>query len=173
MLLFLDFDGVLHHFFPLPGVSEEVNGLFYYRPRFENAVRRASCPIEIVISSTWRNKKSLDEIKAMFSPDVAAMIIGATPKVGPGNGDGARHVEVTAWLEQNGRAGEHWVGIDDFPALYKPGDAVVACHDCFSQRETSLLLDAIMDPADFALRHPVKHASGPQLLDPPPVRNAP
>lgn len=48
-----------------------------------------------------------------------------------------------------------WVGIDDSPFLYRSGAAVVACHDQFGVRETALLLEAVRDPAAFALNYPV------------------
>lgn len=166
MILFLDFDGVLHRFFPLD--QGEENAHFYFVPPFEAAVRQAQGPVDIVIASTWRRKFSLDALKAHFSPDIAARIVGATPTVGSGNGPGARQVEVEAWLEAHGRQGEAWVGIDDFPELYAEDAAVVACHDQFADREAELLLEAIADPAAFAQAHPNRHQSG--FVLPPALR---
>lgn len=164
MLIFLDFDGVLHPFFPLPGQSDTENALFSSVKRFEQAVRRSPVPIEIVIASTWRNRESLFELRAHFARDIADKIIGVTPKVGAGNGPGARQAEVEAWLEQNNRQGEPWVGVDDYVELYAPGAAVVCCHDKFDDRETGLLLEAVADPVAYAQKYPVIHATEKKII---------
>lgn len=153
--LFLDFDGVLHHFFPLPGNTDEQNAKFAFLPAFEAAVRQSPRPVQIIISSTWRRTKTLSELRALFSADIADLITDVTPAQGLGNGPGARHAEVVAWMGSRNRLGQPWVGIDDFPELYRPGDTVVACRDRFGEREASLLLEAIADPLGFAQRHPV------------------
>lgn len=153
MLYFLDFDGCLHRFFPI-SKDDPMDALFAYVPQFEEAIRQ--CPnAEIVISSSWRHKYSLEEMKKHFSPDVQEMIIDVTPKIGAGASPGARSDEVNLWLRQNGRVGQAWIGIDDYPSLYKTGDAVVACQDQFDERETALLLEATKDPHAFAKKYPV------------------
>lgn len=152
--LFLDFDGVLHHFFPMPGESDEQNAKFAFLPAFEAAVRQSPRPVQIIISSTWRRAKTLSELRALFSPDIAGLITDVTPVLGLGNGPGARHAEVVAWMESKNRFGQPWVGIDDYPELYLPGDAVVACRDEFSSHEAGLLLEAIADPVLFGQLHP-------------------
>jgi hypothetical protein len=157
MLFFLDFDGVIHHFFPLPDFSDAENAHFYYLPALEAALRLCPDP-EIVIASSWRNSHTLDDIRAHFSPDIAACIIGATPKVGAGTGDGARQVEVEAWLEGAGRKSSPWVAIDDMPNLYSPGSAVVACPDRFGPEQAVALIEAATDPAAFAIKHPIRNA---------------
>lgn len=163
ILFFLDFDGVLHPHFPLADLPDEENQHFFYLPVFETAARQCG-EYEIVISSTWRNKHTLNEIRQLFSPDVAARIVGATPAVGRGNGPGARQVEVEAWLEAQGRQNDPWIGIDDYPELYNAGAAVVACHDGFRQRETDLLLEAARDIKAFAERYPVNSGRSEKLI---------
>jgi hypothetical protein len=163
ILFFLDFDGVLHPFVPLAHLSDEENAHFSSLPAFE-AAARACGEYEIVISSTWRKNHSMDEIRRLFSPDVAARILGGTPAIDSGNGDGARQAEVEAWLKENGRQGDPWIGIDDYPQLYRPGAAVVVCHDGFRERETALLVEAAKDPARFAERHPVSRKPDDERL---------
>ena len=159
----LDFDGVLHPFFPLPDLTDEQNAHFACRPAFEETVRQ--CPnLLLVISSSWRNKYSLAELRGFFSPDIAERIIGKTPAIGAGNGDGGRQAEVEAWLEQNGRAGHKWIGIDDHAPLYLPGATVVQCNDGFGDRETALLLEAARDPEGYAIRYPVRGNSGEKKI---------
>lgn len=168
VLLFLDFDGVLHHFFPMAGVSDEENERFYYRPAFEAAIRDLPVPVEIVVASTFRNKYDIDQLRQFFSPDIARKIVGVTPSADVarkilgiednGNGDngpGTRQVEVEAWLKRAGRAEHPWVAIDDFPTLYTTA-AVVACQDKFDQHETALLAEAVADPHAFARKYPIQ-----------------
>ena len=160
---FLDFDGVLHPFFPLPDLSDEENAHFSSLPRFEAVVRQ--CPnLMLVISSSWRNKYSLEELRSFFSPDIAQRIIGTTPAIGAGNGDGGRQVEVEAWLEQHGFTDRPWIGIDDYAFLYSPGAVVVQCNDQFAERETALLLRALEDPIEYEAAHPVRGSTGEKKI---------
>ncbi|MBC3871856.1 HAD domain-containing protein [Undibacterium oligocarboniphilum] len=73
MILFLDFDGFLH---PEPCYDDKQ--LFCCLPRLENVLRDFQI-VQTVISSTWREKRSLDELKVFFAADIAPRIIGATP----------------------------------------------------------------------------------------------
>jgi hypothetical protein len=164
MLIFLDFDGVLHPFFPLPGLSDAENAHFSSVRGFEQAIRRSPEPIEIVIASTWRNKENLFELRSHFARDIASKIIGVTPRVGSGSGPGARQREVEAWLEANNRQGEPWIGVDDYPELYDAGATVVCCHDKFDDRETALLLEAVADPVAYAEKYPVTHSTEKKIV---------
>ena len=158
MIYFLDFDGCLHRFFPLEGEDEASNALFAFVPQFEEAIRacKKECgKVEIVVSSSWRHKYSLEQMKQNFSSDIQEMMIGVTPKIGAGASSGARQDEVELWLRQQGRTGEPWIGVDDYPQLYKEGATVVACCDQFAERETQLLLEATKDPKAFAQKYPV------------------
>ena len=119
MILFLDFDGVLH---PEPCYQEAQ--LFCYLPRLENVLRDFQ-EVQIVISSTWRDKRSLTDLKAFFSEDIADRIIGTTPNwrevseimdtIGY-----QRHAEIEGWLRLSGRPWLSWLAIDDKPYLFKP-----------------------------------------------------
>ena len=71
--LFLDFDGVLH-----PEFCHESRH-FSCLPFFEQ-VLRATADIDVVVSSTWRQQYSLDELRSRFSTDVAHRVIGVTPE---------------------------------------------------------------------------------------------
>lgn len=158
MLLFLDFDGVLHPFFPSADLTDEENQHFSYLPCFEDAIRTSPLfeQIEIVISSTWRLNRSIEEIKAFFSPDIAQKILGGTPQVTKEDGaDGARLIEVEAWLEQNKREHEDWIGIDDNVYLYAQPACVVKCMDRFKETEYTNLQEALKDPHLWAEKHPV------------------
>ncbi|WP_342133673.1 HAD domain-containing protein, partial [Hydrogenophaga sp. OTU3427] len=72
MILFLDFDGVLH-----PEFSHESRH-FCCLPVLEQVVRQLQ-DCEVVISSTWRLDFPLDRLREKFSSDLAARVVGATP----------------------------------------------------------------------------------------------
>ncbi|OUM04508.1 HAD domain-containing protein [Variovorax sp. JS1663] len=128
MILFLDFDGVLHpegegH---LPNDGTD----FCFLPRLE-ALLRDFPHVGIVVSSTWRERLSLDELRSFFSPDIGARIIGATP---PPRRDPAGYVharregEICAWLEAHGGVDQPWVALDDAEWQFdRHVDHLVAC----------------------------------------------
>lgn len=161
--LFLDFDGVLHRFFPVKGETDAGNAHFAFLPAFEAAVCACDRPVRIVITSTWRNKYSLAELRNRFSPDIAALIVGVTPRVGDGKGAGGRLAEVQQWLADHQIEDAIWVGIDDYPELYRPGVPVVACQDHFTQHEHDLLLEAVRDPQGYAARYPCPDVDDGQI----------
>lgn len=114
MVLFLDFDGVLH---PLDRRDE----LFSCLPLFEQTVRQFP-DLDIVISSSWRVDHSLEELRAVFTADIAARIVGETPY----HTDGftaeryGRESEIRAWLHQFGRESEPWLALDDSDWMFSP-----------------------------------------------------
>lgn len=120
MILFLDFDGVLH-----PEINYREEELFSKIPLFEKVLRNFP-NVDIVISSTWRLNHGLEELKSKFSPDIARRIIDVTPVyadlpelhlvIGPFQ----RHVEIEGWLRQAQRIWEPWLALDDKPYLFKP-----------------------------------------------------
>ena len=70
--LFMDFDGVTH---PEPCFKDT---MFCQLPFIEEVIREFQ-PVEIVISSSWREHYSLCELQDMFSPDIGRRIVGMTP----------------------------------------------------------------------------------------------
>ena len=113
MILFLDFDGVLHPQYDGQQVPSDV--AFCHLPRFE-AVMRCFPNVEIVISSTWREQFELNTLRARFSPDIALRIIGVTPLSADmltANEPKIRECEIISWLQVNNRQGEEWIAIDD------------------------------------------------------------
>jgi hypothetical protein len=71
----LDFDGVLH---PEPCSQENV---LCRLPFVEDVLRDYLEHIEIIMSSRWRMHYSIEDLRAMFSPDIAARIVGVTPSI--------------------------------------------------------------------------------------------
>ncbi len=112
MILFLDFDGVLHPQYDGQAVPENV--AFCHLPRFESLMRVYPL-VEIVISSMWRNQFSLDNLRARFSSDIAERIVGATLMEDSQSSPifWQREMEILRWLSINHRSNEHWVALDD------------------------------------------------------------
>lgn len=123
VVLFLDFDGVLH---PYPGRNEQ---LFCRLDLLQEWLRRRP-HVEIVISSDWRDVHSANALAAHFDEDLRSRILGVTPRVTrdsweqfdgePRTTAHTRHVEILRWLAQHGRS-RPWLALDDQAGLYPPG----------------------------------------------------
>lgn len=121
MYLFLDFDGVLRRLTAQPMRFEpELLG------NFETAVRPLF-ELEIVITSTWRLEMTLNELRRLFSPDMAAHIVGKTPESLALTAH-SRYNEVLGYLKAAKGLNAKWLAIDDDPAHY-PEDAPVLITD--------------------------------------------
>lgn len=86
--------------------------------------------VEIVISSMWRYQLSLDELRARFSPDIAARIIDTTAKTEHADGylPNRREGEILNWLLATGNENTPWIAIDDAVWQFeKHRDRLVAC----------------------------------------------
>lgn len=128
MILFLDFDGVLHP--QHDGEPTPEDRVFCHLHRFETIMRDFPM-VEIVISSMWRYQFSLDELRARFSPDIADRIIDATPQTERTEGEylpARREGEILDWLAAAGREGSPWIAIDDAAWQFQQHrDKLVAC----------------------------------------------
>lgn len=115
MILFLDFDGVLHPF-------HRPQGALVLVPVFERVMRDYP-QVDIVISSSWREGCSLEELRAFFSDDIAARIVDVTPVLPLAGQPALREAEIAAWRSDSGRGAEPWVAIDDCALFFSPGCA--------------------------------------------------
>lgn len=111
MVLFLDFDGVLH---PL----DRARGTFTLVPYFERVMRDYP-DVDIVISSSWRESYSIEILQSMFSETFRIRIIDATPILNI-LGRHIRQKEITTWLRDAGREYEGWIAMDDSDWLFSP-----------------------------------------------------
>lgn len=98
-VLMLDIDGVLH-----PAQS----GSLIYLPLLETWLRQHQT-VDVVISSNWRDTHTLNELRALFSPDLRERVIGTTPNLD----DGCREDEILALASRHHIA--RWVALDDRP----------------------------------------------------------
>ena len=91
----------------------------------EDAARQVP-ECKVVITSTWRLEQPLEALLQRFSPDVAVMIEGVTPKYSdltnvPNTLVGyEREAECHAWLWANDVPHLSWVAVDDRSWLYRP-----------------------------------------------------
>jgi hypothetical protein len=112
MILFLDFDGVLHPF-------SRPNGPLSHLPYFEKVMRDFP-DVDIVISSAWREGHSLEQLQQFFSEDIAACIVDVTPQLDAMDHPFIREAEIRAWLRSARRERESWVAIDDIASFFSP-----------------------------------------------------
>lgn len=127
MILFLDFDGVLH-----PESLNSRQPLLCHLPLLEDVLREFP-QVEVVISSTWR-LRWLDaylatiELRKHFAPDIAQRVVDVTPhhtQLDPNTTPDSlfayrRHREIEAWLRANRPPGTTWVALDDRAYWFKP-----------------------------------------------------
>lgn len=112
MILFLDFDGVLHPF-------SRPHGPLTLVPHFERVMRDFP-QVDIVISSTWREAYGLAQLRSFFSDDIAARIVDVTPVFSPLTYQHVREIEIRSWLQGNGKGDEEWLAIDDTSSFFGP-----------------------------------------------------
>jgi hypothetical protein len=116
VVLFLDFDGVLH---PVGGTQDtsREGGRSRQRmarlPMLEALLREPALQrVGVVISSTWRVVYNLAQLRCQFAPDLRERIIGLTPQLEHFSTRHARHEEICTWLAANPQV-TAWVAIDD------------------------------------------------------------
>lgn len=127
MILFLDFDGVLHPQYENQPVPVDV--AFCHLTRFEQVMREFP-DVEIIVSSTWREQFSLDKLRGWFSADIASRIVDTTPILQTGEMPvlEQREAEILQWLTFNDRLAEPWLALDDQCWQFKRyRDRVVNC----------------------------------------------
>lgn len=116
MILFLDFDGVLH-----PAVRGKVP--FCHTPLLWQILR--ACPeVKVVFSTSWRDAfdsvAMLDFVTCGGGEDLELRFIGATPNLEDEGLCGRRDLEIQRWLNTNNHAGP-WLAIDDMVELFSIG----------------------------------------------------
>ena len=119
MKIFLDIDGVLR------SGNKNVEGSSPAR-MFECAIRQIQnkgTAVQIIISSSWREVKSLKSIKSLFAPDIAELIVSVTPVIQPDWREESpiRYQEIQSWLSEHKSLHEPWIAIDDRGDLFPWG----------------------------------------------------
>jgi hypothetical protein len=144
VLVFLDFDGVLHP------AGCDASRYFCQRDLLEEVLREHP-KVGIVIASTWRQAYPMAEIKAFFSPDIAARIVGKTPTHEDDGDEHVRYLEIRKLLQNPKVAGAQWIAIDDSDFEFPDGCPNLLL--CDSER-------GFDDAAAQALRERLQQAAG-------------
>lgn len=113
ILLFLDFDGVLHP--ELFHASE-----FCYLPMLENLLRRHP-NVGIVITSSWREERDFERLRRPFSADIRARVLACSPTLSEGRADEGRWLEIRQFFTHNALDGMPFLIIDDEARLFPEG----------------------------------------------------
>lgn len=111
-MLFLDFDGVTHP----EGAGQK--RLFEHLPAIES-VLLAHPQVRVVVSSTWRLLRPVEELRRLFNPLLARQIVGKTPWIDDGHAF-PRERECIQWLRSHAAPWTTWVALDDRPWLFRP-----------------------------------------------------
>jgi len=119
MILFLDFDGVLH----TDPCFDEAR-LFACAPDLAQALEPFP-EVRIVLSTSWRSQRTLAEMVQPLPDGLRRRVVDATPLVTSADTPAAlrpyrRHAECTTWLRCQGHELTPWVALDDRPSLFAP-----------------------------------------------------
>ena len=130
MILFLDFDGVLH-----ADPCSDQTELFCRLPLLEEVLRDTP-QVEIVVSSSWRECRTIDQLRNLFSADIRQRVIDVTPMAGAHQELAEligptyrRSIEVEAWLRASGRPWLPWIALDDKRHWFRPFTKNLVCCD--------------------------------------------
>jgi hypothetical protein len=139
VIIFLDFDGVLHPYASWPFTEEARRSHFQHLPRFETVLRDFP-NVRVVIASDWRRHNSIDELRRNFSGDVQSRIIGVTALDRESiDAVGHRHLLAERYLADNGLPETAWIAVDDTEENYFPSSPLVLCVDYFGEPQETLL----------------------------------
>lgn len=132
--IFLDFDGVFH---PLMGSTKHFCDL----KNFETVMKEYSqiLDIDFIISSSWKNRYSIEEIKSFFSKEIAEKIIGFT--VEKTTGDGSRYASAQEFMKNSNY--DYWLALDDDHYAWNRVENLVWCHDEVKDREVAILKERL------------------------------
>jgi len=122
MILFIDFDGVLH---PIQRSEPD-----FCRLELLWEILRACPNVEVVFSTSWREIYTTQELVMRVTKgggeNLTHRIIGSNPSTPRARSTyvaGAqptRHVECERWLAENGQQHRAWLALDDIPEIFPP-----------------------------------------------------
>lgn len=126
MILFLDYDGVLH-----PDPLHDRQRLFEHKDRLAETL--AEFPeVSIVLSTSWRTSHAREQLLAPLG-DLQARVVGVTPLFSSFSAPAAlvpyrREAECLRWLQEQRLSDAPWVALDDRPSWFRPYcDNLIAC----------------------------------------------
>lgn len=128
MILFLDFDGVLH-----PDPCFDPQRMFEHAPRLA-ALLNEFPEAAVVLTTSWRSHKTFADLVAPLPWSLRARILGVTPHasafaVPPRLRAYHRHAECLQWLTENQQKERAWIALDDRASWFAPDcDRLIECH---------------------------------------------
>lgn len=111
VILFLDFDGVLH-----PDPPSSSAPLMCRAPLLQAWLEQYP-QVSVVISSTWRLKRTLPQLQALF-PEWSDRIIGVTPNIPQESYQRQRECE--SWMSDHSKPWVPWLALDDRAWNFRP-----------------------------------------------------
>lgn len=132
MIIFLDFDGVLHGY---------GDSLFASLPRFESVMRKHLF-VYVVLSTSWRTVYPLSGLLNLFSADLRERILGVTPVIDEGSTlfPYRRYQEVLLYLRNKGLKWMPWIAIEDDRGCYPLGlSNILWCDPDYGLTEKSVI----------------------------------
>lgn len=113
MILFIDFDGVLH-----PNVD---GGAPFSCTSHVWELLRRHPEVNVVFSTGWRFEQPLVELRRLAcangGEDLAERFLDATPLLRHDAEEGSREKDCRAWLQTHNNTGP-WLALDDMPGLF-------------------------------------------------------
>ena len=106
--------------------------------------------LEIVITSSWREEKSLDELIKLLGTNIGQRVVGTTPIIDDAFLHFVRYHEVSEYLKTVTERDKTWVALDDESGNY-PKDAPVVLVDRrtgFTSVDQEILIALIKDKID-------------------------
>lgn len=139
VLLFLDFDGVLHSY------QSYYSGknLFEKLPLFLDILKKVAND-EIVISSSWAKKRTTETLRQYFPKSFENRVIGGIHKQTDNRGN-----DIKKYMKDRGESGP-WIALDDM-AVFNENDPIVWTDWATGLTEdtASVLRKALQSPIEF------------------------
>jgi len=145
VILFLDYDGVLH-----TDPCKDKARLFEHAPRLAQ-VLDVFPAVGVVLSTSWRTVKSREELLAPLPDSIRQRVLGITPNFSEFSAPAPlvpyrRHAECDQWLRMYSMNGSPWIALDDRPDWFAPYcDNLIECnpHSGFDERVRARLMSTL------------------------------
>jgi hypothetical protein len=126
MILFLDFDGVLHP-------NDRTSDTFCRLPLLASWLREWP-GVDVVISSSWRTAFRQSELVDVLGPVVGQRVVGCTPDLPRSTLRrfclAEREQEIRMWMQISWQPDRPWVALDDWALKFFPeSPGLVLCND--------------------------------------------
>lgn len=137
--IFLDFDGVLHANYG------KDSALWTLLPRFES-VLRGHPDARVVVSISWGDGRSVEQLREFFSPDIRPRIVDKVQTLRRRiHGHGDRGRACALWCRRHKLRAGDWLAIDDNSQLFLRTMPLIHCTTGFREEEELQLRMVLAD----------------------------